>query len=163
MRIEGAPVRDVRFSVTMTHAENAWCDRDCGTSPLGLRRVHFAASPHLQRIELFVQLGGELRVQRRVLWRGFGELLARLFKPHVLPWFMLGIMQPELHRQFHVRGNPWAQWQRLVRRQLHLPHHLHGVLLGKLHQRHLHPSLRWRLRPTRHQERRELSLMDLGR
>jgi hypothetical protein len=51
-------------------------------------------------------------------------------------------VQLELLGQFHLHDDRRRQRERLVQRQLHLPHHLHGLVLGQLHERHLRSSLR---------------------
>jgi len=59
--------------------------------------------------------------------------------------------------RLHDQGG--AQRQRVMQRKLHVSHHLHRILLGELHQRHVRPHVRRRCRGTRDSERRRLPVV----
>jgi hypothetical protein len=65
-------------------------------------------------------------------------------------------VQLELHGQLHVLDDRGSERQRVVRRELDLPHHLHRVLLGELHERDLRSQVRRRRGRQVDPERRQL-------
>ena len=72
---------------------------------------------------------------------------------------MSGFLQRRLHRQLDLHDNRRPERERLMQRQLHLPHHVHGLVLGQLQQRHLRSQMPRRRRGEVDTERRKLPLI----
>jgi hypothetical protein len=79
--------------VMMGHANPALLFTS-GPHPRRLRRIRRAATPHLQRSELHLQLRHELRIQRRNLRGRRRELLALVREPHELQRGLPRFVQP---------------------------------------------------------------------
>jgi aromatic ring-cleaving dioxygenase len=82
-----------------------------------------------------------------------------MLESHCLRWVLRELVQRGLHGQLGLHDQGGAQRQRVMQRKLHLSHHLHRVLLGELHQRHVRPHVRRGYRGTRDSERRRLPVV----